>query len=100
MPDVTKAELRSRLSQVKAELRQSKRAIRLLSEQSENPPIAPYQMYRLPQVASILGVHPRTIERWMDSENFPRPYKIGPSAIAWRSDEIEAWVKGRPTKES
>lgn len=100
MPDPTKGELRSRLKRVKAELRQTKRSVRVLSEQLKSPPMAPYQLYRLPQVASLVGVHPRTIERWMETEDFPRPFKIGPSAIAWRTDEIESWVKGRPRKES
>ncbi len=100
MPDPTKAELRSRLKRVRAELHESKRAVRLLSEQLKSPPMAFYQLYRLPHVASLLGVHPRTVQRWMETEDFPRPFKIGPSAIAWRSDEIESWVKGRHRKQS
>jgi prophage regulatory protein len=95
----TKAQLISKLQRTRGELRLSKREIRVLTELLKDPP-APFQMYRLPEVASLMGVHPRTIDRWMDTENFPRPFKIGPAAIAWRADELETWVRSRPRKES
>jgi len=66
--------------------------------QVENAPIAPFQLYRLPEVARLVGVSNRTIERWMITENFPKPYKIGPSAIRWRRDEIHHWINSRPKK--
>ncbi len=80
--------------------KKSQRALRSVAEQSKNPPVAPFQLYRLSQVAALIGVSKRTIERWQETENFPRPYKIGPSIIAWRSDELEAWIAGRPRKQS
>ncbi len=71
-----------------------------LNEQSQRPSLAPFQLYRLREVAAIVGVHPRTIQRWMEELDFPQPLKVGKSAIRWRGDEIEAWVEGRPRKES
>ena len=73
--------------------------ISVLKDQKENPPVAPFQLYRLSQVVRLIGVSKRTLERWIASESFPGPYKIGPSAIAWRADEIAAWVKSRPRKQ-
>jgi prophage regulatory protein len=32
-----------------------------------------------------------SIYRWVDLGRFPAPIKIGPRAIAWRVEEIEAW---------
>jgi prophage regulatory protein len=26
---------------------------------------------------------------------FPKPYRIGKLAIAWRSDEVQAWIEAR-----
>jgi hypothetical protein len=34
----------------------------------------------------------------METEDFPRPFKIGPAAIAWRADELDTWIKSRPRK--
>lgn len=96
----TKSDLIGALKETKTKLEKSQRAIRFVTEQTKNPPIAPYQLYRLSQVAALIGVSKRTIERWQETENFPRPYKIGPSVIAWRSDELEAWIAGRPRKQS
>jgi len=97
MPNPTKAELISKLQRTKRDLRLSKRETRFLIKCIEDPP-APFQLYRLPQVSRLMAVHPRTIWRWMDSEGFPRPFKIGPAAVAWRADELAAWVSSRPRK--
>jgi predicted DNA-binding transcriptional regulator AlpA len=99
MPNPTRAQLISKLQRTKRDLRLSKREIRFLTKCLEDPPV-PFQLYRLPQVSHLMGVHPRTIWRWMASENFPRPFKIGPSVIAWRADQLESWVRSRPKKES
>lgn len=71
-----------------------------ISVLNKTPPVAPFQLYRLRQVAALLGVHPRTIQRWQHELGFPQPLKLGKAAVAWRSDELEAWIAGRPRKES
>ncbi len=36
-----------------------------------------------------------TIWTMVRDKRFPQPYKIGKAAVAWRSDEIEAWIAAR-----
>src|SRR5262249_33538080 len=95
MSDPTKHELTTIVKQLRSSLRHSKRAATFFSKKAENPTL-PWQVFRLPRVAAILDVHPRTILRWIDDLNFPKPVKLGKAAIAWRADEVEAWVKDRP----
>ena len=45
------------------------------------------------QVAKRLGVHSRTIYRWMDKGNFPQSIRIG-HQHRWRQSDIEAWLEG------
>ena len=54
------------------------------------------KMLRLPAVESITGWSRTTIWRREQAGDFPKRRRIGPHLIAWRSDEIEAWVEGRP----
>ena len=37
-----------------------------------------------------------TIYKMMQNGDFPRPVKIGPAAVRWRSSDIRAWVESRP----
>ena len=37
-------------------------------------------------------------QRWRDirAGNFPAPVQIGPNAVAWFEDEVDAWLASRP----
>lgn len=37
-----------------------------------------------------------TLYRWIERGHFPAPIKIGPSSVAWRESEIEAWLERQP----
>ncbi|PPD07077.1 MAG: DNA-binding protein [Hyphomicrobium sp.] len=37
-----------------------------------------------------------TIYRLVDAGDFPRPIKIGPNRIAWKSSSIAEWMAHRP----
>jgi predicted DNA-binding transcriptional regulator AlpA len=37
-----------------------------------------------------------TLRRLIDDEGFPSGVMIGPNTRAWRLDEVEAWLAGRP----
>jgi predicted DNA-binding transcriptional regulator AlpA len=40
-----------------------------------------------------VGVAKSTLYRWIDSEHFPAPIKIGPShTIAWDSRTVDSWM--------
>lgn len=55
-----------------------------------------YRMMRLPEVKDITGLSETTIWRRERDGEFPKRRRIGPQAVAWRSDEIEAWLDSRP----
>ena len=45
-------------------------------------------------VTEITGISRSQIYAMMDADEFPRPYKIGRQAVAWRESEIEQWIDG------
>ena len=44
------------------------------------------------QVEDRCGLARSTIYRMMESGSFPKPVRIGPKAVRWRSDEVEALI--------
>jgi len=44
--------------------------------------------------AKIIGVSERTFHAFRKREDFPKPIVLGPRAVRWRRQEIEAWVAG------
>jgi prophage regulatory protein len=36
-----------------------------------------------------------TLSRWLRSGGFPRPVRLGPNSVAWREEEIKAWLDSR-----
>jgi prophage regulatory protein len=36
-----------------------------------------------------------TLQRWVAELGFPPAVKLGPNTLAWREDEIEAWLGSR-----
>ena len=54
------------------------------------------ELWRLPKVAAKTGVSSATIWRWVAAGTFPEPRRVGANAVAWRSDEVLAWMDGRP----
>lgn len=39
-----------------------------------------------------------TLGRWIEREGFPPGRLLGPNSRVWTEDEIEAWIKSRPSK--
>ena len=54
------------------------------------------RLLRRRQVEEITGMSRSTIYKMMQNGDFPRPVKIGPAAVRWRSSDIRAWVESRP----
>lgn len=54
------------------------------------------RLLRRRQVEEITGMSRSTIYKMMQSGEFPRPVRIGPSAVRWRASDIVAWVESRP----
>ena len=51
-------------------------------------------------VEEITGLARSSIYRQMDLGSFPRPVKVGPSAVRWRESDITEWLASRPTASS
>jgi len=44
-----------------------------------------------PQVAALLGISERTLDRWVQKGRFPKPIKFG-SARHWEQPTVDAWI--------
>lgn len=51
---------------------------------------------RLQAVIRVTGLSRSTLYRLIADEQFPRPVRLGPRAVAWRRTDIEAWGEARP----
>ncbi|WP_119335144.1 helix-turn-helix transcriptional regulator [Hydrogenophilus thermoluteolus] len=58
------------------------------------------RILRLPEVIAITKISRPTIYRWAREGLFPAPLKLGPRAIGWRADEIDAWLESRDRKQN
>jgi excisionase family DNA binding protein len=45
------------------------------------------------QVAARLGVHPRTVHRWIKAGVLPRPRRVGGRLVRWPAEEIDGSLK-------
>ena len=54
------------------------------------------RLLRLREVKEITGMSRSHIYRLMQKGDFPRPVRIGPTAVRWRESEVNAWVESRP----
>ena len=52
----------------------------------------PHRLLRNDAVTQKTGAPKTTRDEWDD---FPKPIKIGPRAIAWIEEEIDAWIDER-----
>ncbi len=48
------------------------------------------------EVEALTSMSCSMIYRAMERNEFPRPVRIGPSAVRWRRDDIMAWIESRP----
>ena len=54
------------------------------------------RMLRLPQVVKMTGLSQTTIWRREKDGEFPKRRRLGPTLVAWRSDEVAAWIEALP----
>lgn len=52
-------------------------------------------LLRLPVVKARTGLSRSTIYLYVSEGTFPKPVQLGPRAVAWVADEIEAWIAQR-----
>jgi len=53
-------------------------------------------LLRLRAVMLVTGLSRSTLYRLIAHEQFPRPVRLVPRAVAWRCSEVEAWSEARP----
>jgi len=54
------------------------------------------RLLRLPEVEEATGLSATTIWRREREGKFPRRRRVAGNLVAWRSDEIDAWIRSRP----
>jgi len=54
------------------------------------------RILRKPEVIARTGLSASSLERLERRGEFPPRRRLGPNAVGWLLDEIEAWVQGRP----
>jgi prophage regulatory protein len=50
---------------------------------------------RLPAVKARVGLSRSSIYLLISEQAFPKPISLGPRAVGWVSDDIDAWVASR-----
>lgn len=53
------------------------------------------RLLRVAAVLDIIGVSRSALYEWMNAGWFPRPIRVGPRTVRWRSEDIEAWLAER-----
>lgn len=56
--------------------------------------LSPERFLRIDEVARLLGVSPKTIRRWIESEALPA-HRLGPRSLRVSEVEVLAWVEAR-----
>ena len=55
----------------------------------------PARFMRAGEVVTLTGLAKSTIYRLMSIGQFPAAVKIGPRAVRWRVEEVQAWISER-----
>ncbi len=53
------------------------------------------RILRRAEVLERVGVGKTTLYVWIEREGFPKPVQLGPRAVGWKADEVEAWLDSR-----
>lgn len=56
----------------------------------------PPRLLRRRDVEALVGVKRSALYKWISQGEFPAPIRLGPQSVAWRSDELDAWISSRP----
>ena len=54
------------------------------------------RLLRRREVERITGMSRASIYRLMQRGEFPRPVKVGSTAVRWKKSDIAAWIESRP----
>ena len=51
------------------------------------------RLIRLPEVIDRVGLSRSTIYMFMQQGRFPKNIKLGSKAVAWSTEDIDAWIQ-------
>ena len=57
-------------------------------------------LLRLPAVLKVVGLRKTAVYQRVRSGEFPAPVQLTTRAVAWRAQDIEAWIHSRPLASS
>lgn len=79
------------------EARLFERLAEVVQAQPAPPDPAP-ELLTLDEVADLLRVAPRTVQRMASAGEIPAPIQISPARSRWRRGDLDAWLdsQGRP----
>ena len=55
-----------------------------------------YRLVKREEVLSLCAISKSNLYKMIEREEFPRPVRIGPRAVAWRQSDVTTWLKDRP----
>jgi prophage regulatory protein len=58
-------------------------------------PSEPLRILRFAEVSYRTGLRRSSLYQRIREGSFPKPVRITPYAVGWRSNEIEAWIQSR-----
>ena len=58
------------------------------------------RLLRRREVERITGMSRSSIYRLMQEGEFPRPVRVGPAAVRWKTSNITDWIESRPVATS
>jgi predicted DNA-binding transcriptional regulator AlpA len=58
--------------------------------------MSPEELAGFTEIAEILGVHKRTVQRYIARDDFPEPIGRLARGRVWRREDIEKWGADRP----
>lgn len=56
-------------------------------------------LLRMNQVETATGLKKSALYQRMKEGSFPAAVRLGPKSVAWRSNEVQAWIDSRPRVE-
>ena len=57
--------------------------------------LPPWSLLRAKELREIVSLSRTQVWRLVGAGEFPKPVRLSKNAVAWRRDEIEAWVRQR-----
>ncbi len=53
------------------------------------------KLLRLPEVLGCIGLSRSTLYQMIKAKDFPSQVRLGPRAVAWDSEQVQAWIADR-----